>query len=433
MLPVDQVIPFIRHESPLVIDLALRYLEHIRHPARLTGDFILGALQESPGARLKRWLGHFAVSPAVVEYAFQAIEDRRIDSDEWWPWSVLLNLTRQTWTPQIAERIQSLRVRESWIRQALDQRARLLCASPDELRDRFLADCAHADAAGLARSQQDQTSGIVENLAGFAESRQWAFERLSLVRGTDCWEEIWLVELLVLMGDRRILDFAMDRFTSVDPEKDESLLGALGGSVARLCDETDLPRIAGLLARSSGPHLAELLCGLSQLRVKEFEPLLTRAGRESEDPWHRTLAFVGLCEMLAGTDEALSFVADTTETDRFELDYCEPAELAVPLGIIIGKPFPQAREWERVARSRGSRWGAPDPSVSELAFARILHAPGEGAPLGEIDSMRPFVPEGPLEPLSRGPKTGRNDPCPCGSGKKYKKCCLSSATKTTSA
>jgi len=22
-------------------------------------------------------------------------------------------------------------------------------------------------------------------------------------------------------------------------------------------------------------------------------------------------------------------------------------------------------------------------------------------------------------------KTGRNEPCPCGSGKKYKKCCLS--------
>lgn len=24
-------------------------------------------------------------------------------------------------------------------------------------------------------------------------------------------------------------------------------------------------------------------------------------------------------------------------------------------------------------------------------------------------------------------KTGRNDPCPCGSGKKYKQCCLSKA------
>ncbi|UCH82539.1 MAG: SEC-C domain-containing protein, partial [Nitrospiraceae bacterium] len=26
-------------------------------------------------------------------------------------------------------------------------------------------------------------------------------------------------------------------------------------------------------------------------------------------------------------------------------------------------------------------------------------------------------------------QTGRNDPCPCGSGKKYKKCCLSKTYK----
>lgn len=30
-----------------------------------------------------------------------------------------------------------------------------------------------------------------------------------------------------------------------------------------------------------------------------------------------------------------------------------------------------------------------------------------------------------LEPQRRPePRVGRNDPCPCGSGKKYKKCCL---------
>ena len=26
------------------------------------------------------------------------------------------------------------------------------------------------------------------------------------------------------------------------------------------------------------------------------------------------------------------------------------------------------------------------------------------------------------EPIKVGPKIGRNDPCPCGSGKKYKQC-----------
>ena len=29
----------------------------------------------------------------------------------------------------------------------------------------------------------------------------------------------------------------------------------------------------------------------------------------------------------------------------------------------------------------------------------------------------------PEQAIRKGPKIGRNDPCPCGSGKKYKKCC----------
>ena len=34
-----------------------------------------------------------------------------------------------------------------------------------------------------------------------------------------------------------------------------------------------------------------------------------------------------------------------------------------------------------------------------------------------------------VEPIRTGPKIGRNDPCPCGSGKKYKKCCIDSQSK----
>ncbi len=29
----------------------------------------------------------------------------------------------------------------------------------------------------------------------------------------------------------------------------------------------------------------------------------------------------------------------------------------------------------------------------------------------------------PVEPIHTDKAVGRNDPCPCGSGKKYKKCC----------
>lgn len=38
---------------------------------------------------------------------------------------------------------------------------------------------------------------------------------------------------------------------------------------------------------------------------------------------------------------------------------------------------------------------------------------------GKID----FCKDGYLKPIIKDNKIGRNDPCPCGSGKKYKKCC----------
>lgn len=34
----------------------------------------------------------------------------------------------------------------------------------------------------------------------------------------------------------------------------------------------------------------------------------------------------------------------------------------------------------------------------------------------------PKLPE-PVQPIHADKAPGRNDPCPCGSGKKYKKCC----------
>ena len=41
------------------------------------------------------------------------------------------------------------------------------------------------------------------------------------------------------------------------------------------------------------------------------------------------------------------------------------------------------------------------------------------------DSANPYIQYVPQETYIRPePKTGRNEPCPCGSGKKYKKCCL---------
>ena len=58
-------------------------------------------------------------------------------------------------------------------------------------------------------------------------------------------------------------------------------------------------------------------------------------------------------------------------------------------------------------------------------MARQMQVSGGGAPAGGALGMEAPAPQqdaATLEPVVTGPKVGRNDPCPCGSGKKYKHC-----------
>ncbi|MGM0702169.1 MAG: preprotein translocase subunit SecA [Pseudomonadota bacterium] len=60
----------------------------------------------------------------------------------------------------------------------------------------------------------------------------------------------------------------------------------------------------------------------------------------------------------------------------------------------------------------------------EKASAASRHDAPAMATAGEEDESAPLPPGADGRPMRReGPKVGRNDPCPCGSGKKYKQCC----------
>jgi uncharacterized protein len=59
------------------------------------------------------------------------------------------------------------------------------------------------------------------------------------------------------------------------------------------------------------------------------------------------------------------------------------------------------------------------------AYARTLpeHLPSLIYELYEYNKESLSADTSPTRPQKRGPRIGRNDPCPCGSGKKYKHCC----------
>ncbi len=60
--------------------------------------------------------------------------------------------------------------------------------------------------------------------------------------------------------------------------------------------------------------------------------------------------------------------------------------------------------------------GIWNPESTSHDEATAYESEADSAPIGSTPER--------IEPIRRaGPKVGRNDPCPCGSGKKYKKCC----------
>ena len=54
---------------------------------------------------------------------------------------------------------------------------------------------------------------------------------------------------------------------------------------------------------------------------------------------------------------------------------------------------------------------------------RLTMAFGGLTQLYNDDFKIPKITRGRQIPIRTGVKIGRNEPCPCGSGKKYKKCC----------
>lgn len=97
----------------------------------------------------------------------------------------------------------------------------------------------------------------------------------------------------------------------------------------------------------------------------------------------------------------------------------------------------QVLEWSRTSEWLGlemvaAEAGGPEDETGTVEFVARYRQKGqhhdhqEVAEFAKKDGRWYFVDgKAPktVQFVRQGPKVGRNDPCPCGSGKKYKKCC----------
>jgi preprotein translocase subunit SecA len=89
---------------------------------------------------------------------------------------------------------------------------------------------------------------------------------------------------------------------------------------------------------------------------------------------------------------------------------------------IVGKVFRmQINVQPPRPERRSSQMVASHADATGMGISSLRQGEGEGTEEGS--PMAEASERGTIRPIRRaGPKVGRNDPCPCGSGKKYKKC-----------
>lgn len=188
--------------------------------------------------------------------------------------------------------------------------------------------------------------------------------------------------------------------------EDDLLVDLLGSEEALESDAGQ--EAAGLLRAFAAALEAELAAG-------EPPVLLLYPKDDSEDspsdylPWCQAY--------LAGVDgaeedwfEALGETeADDDEEIRDQISYLD--ERLFPLMVLTG-------EAESAAREHGEEW-AEGEELDE-----VINECEEDLPQAVTDIYRFWLAKRGTQPIRREePKVGRNDPCPCGSGKKFKQCC----------
>ena len=100
-----------------------------------------------------------------------------------------------------------------------------------------------------------------------------------------------------------------------------------------------------------------------------------------------------------------------------------------------------ARRWAESSEWLGLKitsttGGGPNDTEGTVAFVARFRSGGQDHDHVEVarftreDGRWAYAGQEETAPVTvrrEGPKIGRNDPCPCGSGKKYKKCCGAAA------
>ncbi len=205
-----------------------------------------------------------------------------------------------------------------------------------------------------------------------------------------------------------------DRFTS---DIDIAIMARRAGNPGNKVPE-------GILTRFDGTGIGKLLKQIQKIATPELiglGMLFLQLSSEGADNINNCLDQLIISAMKKGTDRDFS-IPFTTEKAGFTVHINSRAKSAARESLI------KHCEFRKYVTKSDAWYGLIlSPSNAEIKGAFVTE--GAWIPNQEMENIVSKIPQKPEQSLSStssktGKKIGRNDQCPCFSGKKYKKCCL---------
>jgi HEAT repeat protein len=452
MLTPQQVIPFLRHDDEEVRQHATLYLAGAHDPSPATADDFWAAIDKVGQEHAGPFVDRLELLPQTDDSIRRTLEAIPAFPD--YSREGLLRVLRSLDLDKARAHLDAIRSIEQVPADVvghLEERLALSDEGPDALWDRLMKQAADLENKPLSEADALAAERLIEALARHpdaATDRTVALLRDESVRD---WREVMAADLAgeLRLQSSEAVDALIDKLR--DQEAD-ILWETAGEALVRVGTPLVVERLADRFAREDWGFRISAAGVLGRIKRPEAESALVRLLPGEPDKEVVTFLAASLLDLCPSDHSTLDTLRRLILDERFEAGTADLRSMLLAAGEMVGYSPPEASAWREQREADRKRWesGAADADgILAAVQSRTLRAEDLG-PVGQIIGLSDARPLPPLRPAVRSrrespgrrgasgyapaqpartfrrpdAKVGRNDPCPCGSGKKFKKCCM---------
>ena len=461
MLRPEQVIPFLEHDDEEVRLHAVLFLAGAHDPSPATADDLWRAADKLGPEKADALVGRLELLPQTDDSVSRTLSE--LATAEGGRQADLVRVLRSLDFPLLQrhwEAIKNAANVPADVNEHLSQRLALADEPAEPLWDRMMEQATALNGKPLTEADALAAERIIEAIARrpdlFADR---AVEMLRDASVND-WREVFLADLVGELKRADTIDTLLDKLRAGDADL---LWETAGEALVRIGDVAAVQRIAERFAAEDWGFRVSAAGVLGRFKHPDAEAALLRLLPDEKDPEVATFLAGSLLDLCPTDEASFEAVRQTILAGRYEPGTADLRSLLLTAGKMGGYEPPEAAAWrDEMARER-ARWksGATDDgglmrSIPTLDGGPLVEQFVPVQPAGQMFGLSDARPLPPLRPSARGAgaqrgrrnvtagrrgattyaptnragtvrrttkKVGRNDPCPCGSGKKFKKCC----------